>query len=1118
MNENFCHLHVHTEFSLLDGFGTAKQYVSRAKKLGQKYIGITDHGSIDGIIKFQKECKKQSITPILGCEAYIVKNSFIKEKGEKRRHVTLLIKTEEGFQNLCKMLTFANLTGFYHRPRIDYDLIYHHCDGLIILTGCYNSFLLDQEGINLFLDLKEKIGDDLYLEVMPHMSEEQYKINSECISLANKYDIPLVASNDCHYVNKDDDITQEVLLAIQSKAKWTDKDRFKFKVKELYLKSIEEMESSFIHQNILTKKEIDEAFYSTIEIAQKCKNFSINKKEIYLPKVPQYEDVNPNLYIHSLCQKRLIDLQLDKDTIYVDRLNEEISMIKSKKFSSYFLTIWELITWCKQQNIMTGPGRGSAAGSLVAFLLGITTVDPIKYNLLFSRFISENRIDLPDVDIDFEDSKRNLVREHLENLYGKNHISSISTFLTMKGRMVIRDVSRVFDIPAKEVDTFAKSIEFKDDNQEDIIESSIKNTNEGKIFNQRYPEVVKHAMKLEGQIRASGQHAAALIISADDLTQGTKGNLVSRTGSIVSNWDMEDSEYMGLMKLDVLGLNTLSVLSEAKRLIKQNHNKEIIFEDIDLNDSNIYKDISEGYTVGIFQLSGWSTTKLAKDIKADNFSHLSDVIALSRPGPYYSGQTDEYIKRKFGQSWVRKHSIYEKITEKTYGIIVYQEQIMEVINKVAGLPYSTADQIRKIISKKRTAKEFKPYKDSFIEGCQKQKTLSNKEAEIFWSELQQHASYSFNLSHSVSYAMLGFWTSYMKYYYPTEFICASLTYGSDGKKEEIIEEAYRIGLQVILPKVGISDAFNWVAKDNKLYCPFIEIKGIGEKSAKSCMNVKQKTGISSIGFFNTTKKLPEGKIEKLLTEIGAFGNEPIKNTDKYFSFKIINNKEYPELNKKVGIKIPEEDLEIYLNLNLSKRYSLQLIKKTVFCEKNFYYFLPECRNCELGDETDLGPVPPSSGKYNIIILGEAPGKNEDEEGKCFVGKAGNDILWRELDKYELLRTDFHVTNCCKCFPSKSKTPNKKQIEICYGWLVKEIKAINPCLILAFGNTSVRSLTGRDGGITDLSGKTEWSEKLKCWICWSIHPSSVLHNPLNKKYFEDGIKNFSEKITLLGDLK
>lgn len=923
--DQFTHLHVHNEFSLLDGYGSAKACVKRAKELGFISLGLTNHGNIDGLIKFQQECDKNKIIPILGCEAYIVPDAKQNIKGEKRGHVTLLIKNQQGYENLCKMLTWANLQGFYYKPRIDFDLLYDHCDGLVILTGCSSTFLNISGGETLLCDLQDKIKEDLYVEIMPHDMEEQKEVNKLCDALSLKYKIPLVATNDCHYILPEDEQVQEVLLAIQTKTVMSDPKRYRFSVGGLYLKTAQEMREAFIKQGVFSSLDIAESIAMTIEIVEKCKDFHIKKQDIYLPTVPGQEG-DPGEFIWSVGEKRLIRLaneqgfSTEKFNQYFDRLSEEWKLINAKNFAAYFCIVYELVRWCKNNDITVGPGRGSVGGSLLCYLLQITTIDPIYHNLLFSRFIAEDRIDFPDIDLDFSDNKRHLVREHLEELYNRNNISSISTFLSMKGRAAIRDVTRVFEIPNSDVDTFAKAISPHDEDGDGLIAYAAKETKEGKAFAQKYPKELEIAIKLEGQVRGRGQHAAAVIISADNLTSGTRGNLVSVSDMIVSNWDMADSEYVGLMKLDVLGLNTMSILNEVKKLIGLNKKKTMFyhpesdcyfveeynkmgtdfdsglceaidfdFEKIPLNDPNVYNDVSAGNTVGIFQMSAWATTKLAKKIKCENIDQWSDIIALVRPGPADSGMTENYVKRKNGEKWKKKHPTYEHVVEKTFGIVCYQEQVMEIIHKVAGLPYVTADKIRKVIGKKRNKKEFKPFEDAFIEGCLKMNTLSEKEAKEFWEMLQACANYLFNRSHSIEYAIIGYWTAYVKHYWPNEFICAALTYGSDAKKEELIEEAYRLGLTLVLPRVSISDAVKWIVKDDALYAPFIEIKGIGEKTAIQCTTLRSTTGNGSQkGFFSMApKEKPKTKLESILEEIGSFNGQPkIKDFSKYFSFRV----------------------------------------------------------------------------------------------------------------------------------------------------------------------------------------------------------------------------------------
>ena len=1136
----FCHLHVHTEHSLLDGYGSAKQYIAKAKDLGFKYIACTDHGNQDGLIKFQKEADKQGIGPILGCELYVVPDASVKVPKEFRHHITVLVKDNDGWQNLCRILTEANLHGFYYKPRADFEMLKKYSKGLVFLSGCTATVLTSQAGRDFFLELDALCPGDCYLEVMPHLFDDQITVNKTCLeyglSLVNG---SLVASNDCHYVNEDDDIVQEILLSIQTKAKWSDKDRFRFETKGLFLRSAQQMKDAFQEQGVLTKSQYLLAMRNTVEIAEKCSNFRIKKQDIFLPSIltkDESEDDFLEKLVHEGYNRLftpLADLELEDDPVYHERFLEEFDMIKKKKFVRYFLVVWELIEWCKKNNIMTGPGRGSVGGSLIAYLIGITTVDPIKYNLLFSRFIAADRTDLPDVDVDFEDIKRPLIRGHLEEMYGKNNIASVSTFMSMKGRAAIRDVARVFEIPYGEVDEFAKTIE-DEENGENSIEAALKNP-EGQSFYRKHPDVAKGAVRLEGQTRGVGQHAAALIISADDLTQGTKCNLSTRSGQEVVNWDKDDIEYVGLMKLDILGLNTLSILNETRRLVKENHGKEIIFEKIELDNPQVFEMLSNGQTVGVFQFNTWATTKLSKEIGVDNFGLMSDVIALVRPGPSDSGMTADYIKRKHGGKWRKKHRIYEHITKDTFGIIIYQEQVMQVISEVAGLSYSISDKIRKIIAKKRDVKEFEQYKQMFVDGCKKEDTLSETEALEFWLALEKHASYGFNRSHSVEYAMIAYWCAFCKLFFPAEFLCANLSYGSDGKKEELVKEARRLGLNIILPRIGVSDSHKWVVKDGNLYVPFIEIKGVGEKVAADLLKYKPpapqlvevhskvKSKPKQQGFFDiqkeeepktVLKEVKEKKIDKLLKAIGAVGDNSEEDLSKYFSFDVTADKrdEFPNLHRCLGFDFPPTNLDAILSLDVTQGFIRGKIHTAKFQNPELLY----CQDCDLVKQCRR-PVLPSPGRYNLAIIGEAPGKKEDDDGEGFVGRSG-DLTWKELGRHDLIRRYFHVTNCVKCFPSLSKTPSAGHLIACKKWLDEEIKKADIRLALVFGNTGLKYFKGEDGGITKYNGKAEWLEAYSMWAVFCVHPSSVLRNPENKRDFQLGIASFAEKINLLGGLK
>jgi len=907
INNNFVHLHCHSEYSYLDGHGNAKQYISRIKEIGMKYAAITDHGNINGCLNWQQECDRQNIGCVLGTEAYIVENANIKKSKEKRGHIIILVKNQNGWIELCRLLTRANLEGFYHRPRIDFNsLLNADLSGMIILTACTASFINLPGGIDVLTELWDRMKGGLFLEIMPHDFKDQFILNEKLLELHNQLGIPFVVTNDCHYIEEEDWETQEVLLAIQTRAKWDDPKRFKFSLKGLYLKSAREMQLAF-RKHCFTTAQINEAMQNTIKIAEICCNFKIPKQEISLPS--PYEDKDNNKTLSILCEKwfennGLLNHNSDRNQfeIYMKRYHMEFDLIKKKNFSKYFLIFYDIIQWCYKNNIAIGPGRGSVGGSLIAYLLGITKIDPIKFHLLFSRFITEDRLDFPDIDMDFEKIHRERVREYIVNKYGQNYTCGISTDMKLKSKASVQAVARVFETSEneitlrKDVRAFSKTIWQKDD--EKALQSTIDDTDEGRWFAKKYPKIIKFALKMENQIRGSGQHAAALIVSDEDLTQGTKCVLIRRNKRIVCNWNMENSEYVGLMKLDILGLSTLSVLEETKRLIQDN---KFNLDKISLNDKKVFDLINSGKTAGIFQISAKPTTELCKEMKINNFEDIVAAIALVRPGPSKSGMTKDFIKRKHGAKWKAIHPIYEDVTKYTYGILVYQEQVMQVISRVAGLPESTADKIRKVIAKKRTAKEFKPYWEQFRNGCKKMKTLSQKEAKHFWDGLLEWASYGFNRSHSVAYAMIGYQTAWLKANYPVEFICACLSFAEldnnkddeSRQKRELFKEIMGHNITIMPPKVGLSDSTRWIVKDNKLYVPFIEITGFGEHQASKCVKSKAINKPKLVGFFPGKKYIAplqtRNKTELILDELKVHDPKIIpdnKILSKYIPFDI----------------------------------------------------------------------------------------------------------------------------------------------------------------------------------------------------------------------------------------
>jgi DNA polymerase-3 subunit alpha len=1235
---SFVHLHCHNEYSLLDGFGKADKWIEIAKELGFTHIGLTNHSNVDGVIRWQKECKKADIKAVIGTELYIVEDINDKAPGERRYHVTVLVKNDTGWENLLKMLTVANVNGFYYKPRVDPDILLDYLDGLVVLTGCASTFLLMNGGVNLLKKIKKKT--QVFLEVMPHCYDEQVEVNKLCLEYHKRYKMPLIATNDCHYIKEEHDKLHEVLLAMQTKKKWTDADRFKLEIKGLHLRTAEEMKAEFIKQGVLNKTKINHAIKQTFTAAKLCE-YEVKKQEVYLPKVgvKEYNDLTEDEQLINLTYDGLEKLRIKFPEIaenfeeYEARIEEELLTIMDLGFERYFLIVWELVKWCKENDIMVGPNRGSVGGCLVAYCLGITTVDPIKYRLIFSRFISAGRIDLPDIDMDFEDIKRPLIRKHLEKLYGKWNVVTLSTFTKMNGRGAIRDASRVFDIPLGEVDKAAKSIVVRamgDARSNFTIEDAFETFEDGIEFKKKYPEVTKIAMALEGQIKGTSTHAAAMCVARDDLRSGKNANYAKRKNELMCNWDKKDAEHMGLMKLDILGLNALTLLNECKKLVKKRKGIDIEYETINLEDPKLYEEFTKGNTSGIFQFNSPFITKLCKEVVVDDFNQLVDLNALNRPGCIRSGMTSDYRDRKHKRQEVKfSHPTVEEFTSNTYGLILYQEQIMYLMYGCGGLPWSTADNIRKVVGKSEGEEEFLKWEDTFVEGCKKRGTLDEETARKVFEELKYFGSYGFNKSHSVGYSLISAWLMHLKVYHFEEFIATWLSYGSDeDRKKEVFDEARKKEMRVILPDVNNSDGVLWeLDEDNNLLMPLQEVKGIGPATVKNILKDKKENGdfksfedfdkrltgkkcnkrvkgiLQDVRAFefdkNKKMKLSDEDLEKLTSmfeyemtndpmfryrkvinlireniDIGTIDNLHAENAASYYFGKMMDlrftykddiggstggvwgmlddgtnptmliftkdvytaRKHEVEHSKDKWLLVQKASEATHKSHHLIssnfwlaeellkgevKGLGLRLARETIHSE-DYYYLGSEmqpmslCTACELRNECSQ-VVLPSPGKFNAMIIGEAPGFNEDKDGMGFVGDAG-DLLWRVLlEEFSLTRDLFHVTNVCKCYPKITKTPKNKHIKACRHWLEKEIRATKPFIIFAQGNTCLNFFKGEEGGIIKQveENPIEWSNHYNCWICWSVHPALALRNPDKMPLYRAGVENFGEKFALLG---
>jgi DNA polymerase-3 subunit alpha len=851
-NKRFTHLHVHSYYSLMDGLNSPKELCQAALDAGQTAIAITDHGTLSSHRDMQIAAKELGIKPILGVEAYISptdrfdRSSKTDKSIQAYNHIILLAKNKKGLENINILQELAWNEGFYHKPRIDREVLKVYAEGIIVLSGCLNGLISKaiergefSEAKLVLKDFKQTFAEDFYIEVQSHNPPE---INSKLLELADELKIKAVATGDAHFAKEEDRILEEALLILSTSPKAdkeTDFDmsrnmknmldrfnylypdrRISFQDYNLFIQSRSELEADFNKAGI---NRID-IYENTMEIADKIGEYDFNQGLDLLP-VPK-TDADERL--RDLAEKGLESLGKASDEVYVARMEEELAVIASKNFASYFLVVGDMINWAKDTGIRVGPGRGSAAGSLVCYALGITDVDPIKYDLLFFRFINPERNDFPDIDTDFEDRRRKEVKEYLKKRF--KHVASISTYTYFKDKGVVRDAARVFMVPLQEVNRALKLV----DTFEDFMESP--NTKE---FRMRYPEVVWLAERLRGRIRSVGVHAAGVVVAKDDLrkyapveSREDAQDKVSGRIPVVA-YDMDTVADIGLIKLDALGLKTLSVISDTLSSIKERHKKEINLSELKLDDPKVYKMLSEGYTKGVFQAEATPYTNLLMKMGVDKFEDLVASNALVRPGAMNTVGA-AYIDRKNGREAVDySHVLMKEFTENTYGVIIYQEQVMQACVHLGGMSWSEADKVRKIIGKKKDAKEFDQFKDKFIEGASGH--ISKKKAEQLWHDFEAHAGYSFNRSHAVAYSMLSYYTAWLKTYYPLEFMFSILKNENDkDARTEYLIEAKRLGLRIMLPHVNESDIY-FSLQDGGIRFGLAEVKFISDNIANKIM-------------------------------------------------------------------------------------------------------------------------------------------------------------------------------------------------------------------------------------------------------------------------------------------
>ena len=883
---SFTHLHVHSYYSLMDGLNSPKELCQAALDAGQTAIAITDHGTLSSHRDMQIAAKETGIKPILGVEAYISptdrfdRSSKTDKSIQAYNHIILLAKNKKGLENINILQELAWNEGFYHKPRIDREVLNDYSEGIIVLSGCLNGLIskaIDkgnmEEAEALLKSFKKTFGQDFYVEVQSHNPME---INSALLKLADKLEIKAVATGDAHFAKEEDRILEEALLILSTSPK-SDKDsdfdmsrnmkdmlerfnylyperRISFQDMNLFIQSRSEIEADF-NKSGINRTDI---YDNTMEIADKVGEYDFYQGLDLLP-VPK-TDADERL--RELAEKGLERLQKALDPAYIDRLNEELGIIAKKNFASYFLVVGDMINWAKENDIRVGPGRGSAAGSLVCYALGITDVDPIEYNLLFFRFINEDRNDFPDIDTDFEDRRRKEVKDYLKKKF--KHVASISTYTYFKDKGVIRDAARVFMVPLQEVNRALKPI----DTFEDFMDSP--NTKE---FRSKYPEVVWLADRLRGRIRSVGVHAAGVVVAKDNLrkfapVESREDSQDKVSGRIpVVAYDMDTVADIGLIKLDALGLKTLSVISDTLKSIKERSGKVIDLSTLSLDDPKVYKMLNEGYTKGVFQAEATPYTNLLIKMGVDKFEDLAASNALVRPGAMKT-VGDSYIKRKHGdQAVTYTHPIMQPFTENTYGVIIYQEQVMQACVHLGGMSWSEADKVRKIIGKKKDAKEFDQFKDKFIDGASKH--ITKKQAETLWITFEAHAGYSFNRSHAVAYSMLSYYTAWLKTYYPLEFMFSILKNENDkDARTEYLIESKRLGLKVLLPHINESGLY-FSLQDNAIRFGLAEIKYISDNIANKIIDLRPYPSYSD--FITKSSKKGSGINSRAVASLNAIG-------------------------------------------------------------------------------------------------------------------------------------------------------------------------------------------------------------------------------------------------------
>jgi DNA polymerase-3 subunit alpha len=884
-SQSFVHLHLHTDYSLLDGACEIDRLMTRAAELRMPAVAITDHGNLFGAVKFYEAALKRGLKPILGCEVYVATTSRFDRLPDSDRpyHLILLCENERGYRNLLKLASSAFLEGFYYKPRIDKGLLAKHADGLIGLSGCLRGEVSVALSADKFdaarqaaYDLRDMFGKgNFYLEIQDQGLPEEKRINPQMVRLSRETGVPLVATNDCHYLTQEDARAQDVLVCIQTGKTVSDSNRMKFATDQFYFKTPEEMYAIF--------GEIPDALSRTLEVAERC-NVHLEAKQHVFPhfEVPPGETLDS--YFEKVTREGFLLRRQRLEQLaaagklrypleaYEERLEREIELVKQMRFAGYFLIVWDFIRYARDKCIPVGPGRGSAAGSLAAYSLHITDIDPLQHGLLFERFLNPERISFPDIDIDFCMRRRGEVIDYVTDRYGRENVSQIITFGTMGAKAVIRDAGRALDIPFAEVDRIAKLVP----NTLNIsLSDAIKQTPELRQLrdtDSRIADLLQVAAHLEGFVRHASTHAAGVVISPQPL-QEIVPLYKSNKEEITTQYAMDDLEKIGLLKMDFLGLTTLTVIDDCVKLIEGTRGERLDLDNLPSNDDASYALLGKGLTAGIFQFESRGMTEILQRVKPSRLADLTALNALYRPGPLQGGMIDDYIARKSG----KKRVTYDlpqlkEILEETYGVIVYQEQVIQIFNRVAGFTLGEADVVRRAMGKKKH-EEMVANREKFLAGA-KRNNVPTAKAERLWELVEQFAGYGFNKSHSAAYAVVAYQTAFLKTHYPVEFMSALLSseIGNQDKLTKYLNECRDMNIPILPPDVN-SSGLRFTPAGNSIRFGLTAIKNVGESAIESVLAARGKLGrFDTLVQFceNVDLRLLNKRVIESLIKAGAF--------------------------------------------------------------------------------------------------------------------------------------------------------------------------------------------------------------------------------------------------------